>query len=103
MRSLILAGAAFAAQVMTASAVSTDSTGGNSYCNAVQAISLTNFGQADSYQDVVDLNGGCNTVSKSYGGGIAPHDEPVSRDPNLSARGKILTYSRRHRSTSEDL
>ena len=79
----MLAGAAIAARAMLATAVSTDATGVNSYCDAVDMIALTNFGQPDQYQDVIDLSGGCNQKAVSYGGGIAPHDEQVSHSSDV--------------------
>lgn len=50
---------------------------GNWYCQAVNAISYTNFGTPGTYNKVVDMANGCQFAAQSYGGGISPLDEEV--------------------------
>lgn len=52
---------------------------GNWYCQAVNAISYTNFGTPGKYEKVTSFNdnGKCSSVSTAYAGGISPMDEEV--------------------------
>ena len=54
----------------------------NWYCQAVNAISYTNFGTLGTYNKVTSMaNGLCGSTPQSYGGGIAPLDEEVGTNP----------------------
>jgi hypothetical protein len=60
--------------------------GGNWYCQAVNAISYTNFGTPGQYNKVTSFNegaGSCSSVSTDYAGGISPMDEEVSDAPKF--------------------
>jgi hypothetical protein len=76
---------------------------GNWYCQAVNAISYTNFGTPGQYDKVTSFNdnGKCSSVSTDYAGGISPMDEevntrsnPRSATPRLTSRSGIMALSR---------
>ncbi|KAM7206626.1 putative TOS1-like glycosyl hydrolase (DUF2401) domain containing protein [Rhypophila sp. PSN 637] len=54
---------------------------GNWYCKPVQLIMYQNVGRAGSYKEVVNMNqetGECQFANKSFGGPLAPFNEPMS-------------------------
>ena len=53
---------------------------GNWYCNAVDAISYSNFGTPGKYQKVTSMgpNTACGFTDQAYSGGVAPFDGEVS-------------------------
>ena len=60
--------------------------GGNWYCQAVNAISYTNFGTPGQYKKVTSFDegaGSCSSISTDYAGGISPMDEEVSHTSKL--------------------
>ena len=51
---------------------------GNWYCQAVNAITYTNFDAHGSYNKVTTMaNGVCGSTPQSYSGAVAPMDEEV--------------------------
>ena len=51
---------------------------GNWYCQAVKAITYSNFNTPGTYQKVTIMaNGVCGSTPQSYGGAMAPMDEEV--------------------------
>ena len=50
--------------------------GGNWYCDKVDAVTYRNFGKAGEFDRVVNMDG-CKTVKQAYSGSIAPFDDEV--------------------------
>jgi hypothetical protein len=51
---------------------------GNWYCQAVSAITYSNFDTPGTYNKVTTMeNGVCESTPQSYGGAMAPMDEEV--------------------------
>ena len=66
---------------------------GNWYCQAVNAISYTNFGTPGQYDKVTSFNnnGKCSSIGKDYAGGISPLDEEVNTEVYLCSAAPPLT------------
>ncbi|KAF2221390.1 putative TOS1-like glycosyl hydrolase-domain-containing protein [Elsinoe ampelina] len=78
LNSLALAAASLFA---TASAQACTQSGGNWYCNQVDAVSYLNFGTSGTYDRVTYMNevtGECKKDKTAYGGAIGPFDEELS-------------------------
>jgi hypothetical protein len=76
---------------------------GNWYCQAVTAISYTNFGTPGQYNKVTsfDDDGKCSSMDVDYAGGISPMDEEVntltmvhSATPRLTSTSGIMALPR---------
>jgi Glycine-rich protein domain (DUF2403) len=87
MKSALAAAALFSATISSAVAQAcapgtAQEISGNWYCQAVNAISYTNFGLPGSYNKVTSMvDGSCGSTPQSYAGGISPMDEEVSISP----------------------
>ena len=79
----IIAGAVVAAVISGVSAQacaagSAKEIGGNWYCEAVKAITYSDFGSTGSYNRITGMNGGyCTSQPVDYSGALAPLDGEV--------------------------
>lgn len=83
MKNMIKAGAVIAATIPLAiaqacAAGSAKEIGGNWYCDAVKAITYSDFGSTGSYNKVTNMEGGnCQSEQFVYSGALAPLDGEV--------------------------
>jgi Glycine-rich protein domain (DUF2403) len=83
MKYAITAGAAVAAAIsgtnaQACAAGSAKEIGGNWYCDAVKAITYSDFGSTGSYNKITSMDGGnCQSESFDYSGALAPLDGEV--------------------------
>lgn len=85
MKCKITAGAVFAATVSGVAAQScaagaAKEIGGNWYCDAVKAITYSDFGSTGSYNKITSMDGGnCKSEPFDYSGALAPLDGEVRK------------------------
>lgn len=83
MKYAITAGAVIAATIsyvtaQTCAAGSAKEIGGNWYCDAVKAITYSDFGSTGSYNRITSMDGGnCKSERFDYSGALAPFDGEV--------------------------
>lgn len=74
----LVAAAITGATAQACAAGSAQEINGNWYCQAVNAITYTNFNGAGTYNKVTSMaNGVCGSTPVNYGGAVAPMDEEV--------------------------
>jgi hypothetical protein len=75
---LFVAATASGAAAQACAAGAAQEINGNWYCQAVKAITYSNFNAPGTYQKVTTMaNGVCGSTPQSYGGAMAPMDEEV--------------------------
>ena len=57
---------------------------GNWYCEAVKAVSYTNFGSSGTYEQITSMDGGvCLSAPEPFSGPMAPLDKEVCFSPHV--------------------
>ena len=75
---LVIAATISGATAQACAAGSAKEIGGNWYCDAVKAITYSDFGSTGSYNRITNMEGGnCKSEPYDYSGALAPMDEEV--------------------------
>jgi hypothetical protein len=74
----VLAGGVAGAAAQACASATAQQINGNWYCQAVSAITYSNFDEPGTYNKVTTMaNGVCGSTPQSYSGAMAPMDEEV--------------------------